>query len=58
LVFAMMSGRAVDEWYAAPTFYFSNPHTLIGAHDDVAVPPGCALLDFELAVGRPSGFGR
>ena len=45
----------VDEWYAAPTFYFSNPHTLIGAHDDVAVPPGCALLDFELEVAAVIG---
>jgi 2-keto-4-pentenoate hydratase/2-oxohepta-3-ene-1,7-dioic acid hydratase in catechol pathway len=51
------SGTAVvvDEWYAAPTFYFSNPHTLIGAHDDVAVPPGCALLDFELEVAAVLG---
>jgi 2-keto-4-pentenoate hydratase/2-oxohepta-3-ene-1,7-dioic acid hydratase in catechol pathway len=52
-----VSGTAgvVDEWYAAPTFYFSNPHTLIGAHDDVAVPPGCALLDFELEVAAVIG---
>src|SRR4051794_32803644 len=27
------------EWYQAPTFYFTNPYALIGAHDDVAVPP-------------------
>ena len=38
------------EWYPAPTFYFTNPHGLIGAHDDVAVPPGCRLFDFELEV--------
>ena len=37
-------------WYEAPTFYFTNPHGLVGARDDVAVPPGCALLDFELEV--------
>ncbi|WP_155370035.1 fumarylacetoacetate hydrolase family protein [Catellatospora vulcania] len=46
-----------QQWYAAPTFYFTNPYAMIGAHDDVAVPPGCQVLDFELEVaaviGRP-----
>src|SRR5262245_17248378 len=23
-------GGVAEEWYAAPTFYFSNPHTLVG----------------------------
>ena len=49
-----MSGRGdlgvPPGWHAAPRFYFSNPHALIGAHDDVAVPPGCGLLDYELEV--------
>ena len=49
-----MSGRGdlgvPPGWHEAPRFYFSNPHALIGAHDDVAVPPGCALLDYELEV--------
>jgi len=40
----------VPEWYEAPTFYFTNPYALIGAHDDVPVPPGSHLLDFELEV--------
>jgi 2-keto-4-pentenoate hydratase/2-oxohepta-3-ene-1,7-dioic acid hydratase in catechol pathway len=40
----------VPEWYEAPTFYFTNPYALLGAHDDVAVPPGSQLLDFELEV--------
>jgi 2-keto-4-pentenoate hydratase/2-oxohepta-3-ene-1,7-dioic acid hydratase in catechol pathway len=40
----------VPEWYEAPTFYFTNPYALVGANDDVAVPPGSALLDFELEV--------
>jgi 2-keto-4-pentenoate hydratase/2-oxohepta-3-ene-1,7-dioic acid hydratase in catechol pathway len=40
----------VEEWYHAPTFYFSNPHALIGAHDDVPVPPGSQRFDFELEV--------
>jgi 2-keto-4-pentenoate hydratase/2-oxohepta-3-ene-1,7-dioic acid hydratase in catechol pathway len=40
----------VPEWYQAPTFYFTNPYALIGAYDDVPVPPGSELLDFELEV--------
>ncbi|MFD6951412.1 hydroxylase [Nocardiopsis sp. TSRI0078] len=48
-----------DAWYDAPTFYFTNPAALVGAHDDVPVPPGCEVLDFELevaaVVGRPGG---
>ena len=40
----------VPEWYQAPTFYFTNPYALIGAYDDVPVPPGCEMLDFELEV--------
>jgi 2-keto-4-pentenoate hydratase/2-oxohepta-3-ene-1,7-dioic acid hydratase in catechol pathway len=45
-----IAGEVVPEWYQAPTFYFTNPYALIGAHDDVRVPPGCELLDFELEV--------
>jgi 2-keto-4-pentenoate hydratase/2-oxohepta-3-ene-1,7-dioic acid hydratase in catechol pathway len=43
------------QWYEAPTFYFSNPHSLVGAHDDVAIPPGCNVLDFELEVAAVIG---
>jgi 2-keto-4-pentenoate hydratase/2-oxohepta-3-ene-1,7-dioic acid hydratase in catechol pathway len=43
------------QWYEAPTFYFSNPHSLIGAHDDVAVPPGCSVFDYELEVAAVVG---
>ncbi|MDR7304598.1 fumarylacetoacetate hydrolase family protein [Haloactinomyces albus] len=45
----------VPEWYEAPAFYFTNPHSLIGAHDEVAVPPGCAVLDYELEVAAIIG---
>ena len=45
----------VPEWYQAPTFYFTNPYALVGAHDEVAVPPGSALLDFELEVAAVVG---
>lgn len=49
------AGGVVDEWYQAPTFYFSNPYAMVGAHDDVAVPPGCSVLDFELEVAAVIG---
>lgn len=37
----------VPEWYEAPTFYFTNPHTVLGDGDPVAPPRGCTLLDLE-----------
>ncbi|SDL77961.1 2-keto-4-pentenoate hydratase/2-oxohepta-3-ene-1,7-dioic acid hydratase (catechol pathway) [Geodermatophilus siccatus] len=40
----------VDEWYQAPTFYFTNPYALVGAYDDVPLPPGSQRFDFELEV--------
>lgn len=51
-VVASVSGQSgvAPEWYQAPTFYFTNPYALVGAHDDVPVPPGSELLDFELEV--------
>ncbi len=46
-----------EQWYAAPTFYFTNPYSILGPADDVPVPPGSRMLDFELEVaaviGRP-----
>ncbi|WLQ39978.1 fumarylacetoacetate hydrolase family protein [Streptomyces laculatispora] len=44
-----------DEWYAAPTFYFTNPHAIYGPRDGIPVPPGSAVLDFELEVGAVIG---
>ncbi|MBZ4017990.1 fumarylacetoacetate hydrolase family protein [Streptomyces purpurogeneiscleroticus] len=44
-----------EEWYAAPTFYFTNPHAIYGPDDDIPVPPGSAVLDFELEVGAVIG---
>ncbi len=45
------------QWYAAPTFYFTNPYAVVGPHDDVAVPPGCDVFDFELEVAAVIGRG-
>jgi 2-keto-4-pentenoate hydratase/2-oxohepta-3-ene-1,7-dioic acid hydratase in catechol pathway len=49
------TAAVVDEWYEAPTFYFTNPHAVTGPHDDVPVPPGARLLDFELEVAAVIG---
>jgi 2-keto-4-pentenoate hydratase/2-oxohepta-3-ene-1,7-dioic acid hydratase in catechol pathway len=48
-------GGVVPEWYEAPTFYFTNPYALLGAHDDVPVSPGSQLFDFELEVAAVVG---
>ncbi|MCX2729352.1 fumarylacetoacetate hydrolase family protein [Saccharopolyspora sp. NFXS83] len=48
-------GGVPPEWYGAPTFYFTNPAVLIGAHDDVPIPPGSRLFDFELEVAAVLG---
>jgi 2-keto-4-pentenoate hydratase/2-oxohepta-3-ene-1,7-dioic acid hydratase in catechol pathway len=44
------SEGVVPEWYEYPTFYFTNPNSLI-ATGDVMNPPVCQRLDFELEVG-------
>jgi 2-keto-4-pentenoate hydratase/2-oxohepta-3-ene-1,7-dioic acid hydratase in catechol pathway len=44
-----------DAWYEAPAFYFSNPYATLGPGDDVPVPPGCSVLDFELEVAAVIG---
>ncbi len=48
-------GGVPERWYAAPTFYFTHPFALVGAHDDVAVPPGSQRFDFELEVAAVLG---
>jgi 2-keto-4-pentenoate hydratase/2-oxohepta-3-ene-1,7-dioic acid hydratase in catechol pathway len=44
-------GAVPEQWYAAPCFYFTNPHVAIGAFDDVQRFPGCEQFDLELEVG-------
>ncbi|MGW0648832.1 fumarylacetoacetate hydrolase family protein [Streptomyces umbrinus] len=48
-------GGVPEAWYDAPTFYFTNPYAITGAHDDVLVPPGSNVLDFELEVAAVIG---
>jgi 2-keto-4-pentenoate hydratase/2-oxohepta-3-ene-1,7-dioic acid hydratase in catechol pathway len=53
---ASVDGKSevVPEWYQAPTFYFTNPHTILGPGDAVA-PPVTERLDFELEVAAVLG---
>ena len=53
----------VAEWYEAPTFYFTNPHTVTGTAEVIGIPAGCSELDFETEVAAvvghvPGGDGR
>ncbi|GAA4711896.1 fumarylacetoacetate hydrolase family protein [Pseudonocardia yuanmonensis] len=38
------------QWYKAPTFYFTNPYSVLGPEDDVPLSPGTTLFDLELEV--------
>ncbi|XVX19780.1 fumarylacetoacetate hydrolase family protein [Actinomycetota bacterium] len=49
--------RSIDDaeglpevWRDAPTFYFTNPHAIVGPDADVRRPGACRALDFELEV--------
>lgn len=44
------SAGVPDAWYDAPTFYFTNPHTILGPGEDVPFPAACRARDFELEV--------
>ncbi|GAA1913247.1 fumarylacetoacetate hydrolase family protein [Streptomyces durmitorensis] len=44
-----------EQWYTAPTFYFTNPHAIYGPGDDIPMPPGSAALDYELEVAAVIG---
>ena len=46
--------EVVPEWYQAPTFYFTNPHTVLGPGEAVS-PPETERLDFELELAAVIG---
>ncbi|GGH51557.1 fumarylacetoacetate hydrolase family protein [Microbacterium album] len=48
------NGHVPAEWYEAPTFYFTNPHTVLGPNGTVR-PPVSERLDFELEVAAVIG---
>lgn len=39
-----------EAWYDAPTFYFTNPHAILGPREEVPFPAACQARDFELEV--------
>jgi 2-keto-4-pentenoate hydratase/2-oxohepta-3-ene-1,7-dioic acid hydratase in catechol pathway len=49
-------GGVPEAWYDAPTFYFTNPYAVVGPHDEVQMPPGSRVLDFELEVAAVIGL--
>jgi len=55
-VTASIDGQSevVPEWYEYPTFYFTNPHSVI-ATGATLEPPASDRLDFELEVGAVIG---
>lgn len=46
-----------EQWYAAPTFYFTNPHAIYGPGDGIPVPPvrPCSTSNWRWA---PSSAAR
>ncbi|MCX4834867.1 fumarylacetoacetate hydrolase family protein [Streptomyces sp. NBC_01016] len=44
-----------EQWYAAPTFYFTNPYAVYGPGEDIPMPPGSTVLDYELEVAAVIG---
>jgi 2-keto-4-pentenoate hydratase/2-oxohepta-3-ene-1,7-dioic acid hydratase in catechol pathway len=50
------AGLHLNERYSqVPAFYFSNPASVIGPYDDVAIFPGSHQFDYELEVGAVIG---
>src|SRR5918994_5890996 len=52
---ASPDAEVMPDWYDAPTFYFSSTNAIFGPGDEIEVPPGCELLDFELEVAAVIG---
>jgi 2-keto-4-pentenoate hydratase/2-oxohepta-3-ene-1,7-dioic acid hydratase in catechol pathway len=48
-------GGVVEEWYEAPTFYFTNPHTVRATGETIPVPAGCHRMDLETEVAAVLG---
>jgi 2-keto-4-pentenoate hydratase/2-oxohepta-3-ene-1,7-dioic acid hydratase in catechol pathway len=55
MLFAGPDATVPEAWAERPAFYFSNPSSLFGPDDEIAVPPECELLDLELEVGAVIG---
>ena len=46
--------HVAPEWYEAPTFYFTNPHTVLASGEELH-PPVTERLDFELELAAVIG---
>jgi fumarylacetoacetate (FAA) hydrolase len=55
--FELRGTEVPQAWYEAPTFYFSNPASIVGPGAKVRRPPACNLLDFELEIAAVIGAG-
>ena len=51
----LRGGDVPDAWYEAPTFYFSNPASIVGPGAAVTKPTETDLLDFELELAAVIG---
>ncbi|MEX5261590.1 fumarylacetoacetate hydrolase family protein [Kocuria sp. CPCC 205263] len=49
------AGGVVEQWYEAPTFYFTNPHTVRATGETIPVPAGCHRMDLETEVAAVLG---
>jgi 2-keto-4-pentenoate hydratase/2-oxohepta-3-ene-1,7-dioic acid hydratase in catechol pathway len=43
--------KVPEDWYDAPSFYFTSTTALFGPGDEIEIPPGCKRLDLELEIG-------
>lgn len=46
--------EVVEQWYEAPTFYFTNPHTVYASEETIPIPQ-TSRLDFELELAAVIG---
>jgi 2-keto-4-pentenoate hydratase/2-oxohepta-3-ene-1,7-dioic acid hydratase in catechol pathway len=49
------ASEVVPEWYEFPTFYFTNPHSVLATGDIVVFPAASVRRDFELEVAAVIG---
>lgn len=50
-----MGERYPESRLQEATFYFGNPHAVLGPRDDVSIPPDCRQFDYELEVAAVIG---
>ena len=53
--FSLRGAEVPEAWYEQPTFYFSNPASIVGPNAPVRKPPGTQMLDFELEIAAVIG---